>query len=200
MERIGIFGGTFDPPHLGHLVLAESARESLRLDQVLFMPAGHPPHKQDRTISPISHRLAMVRLAIADNANFCLDDTDITRPTPHHTATLLPLLAQAMPAARFWLLIGGDSLRDLPTWEDPHLLPRYCRLGVLPRPGATFDLDNLEQVIPGVAAAVDMIDGPAIPLSGTQIRAWVGMGRSLRYLMPASVRHYIHDHHLYTTA
>lgn len=197
MERVGILGGTFDPPHLGHLILAETARESLHLDRVLFMPAGEPPHKQGQTISATHHRLAMTRLAIAGNPCFQLDPTDADRPAPHYTYTLLPLLQETIPAAQLWLLLGGDSLRDLPTWQTPDAIIACCRLAVLPRPEAEFDLPELEQSIPGVAAAVDLLAGPAIHLSGTQIRAWSHAGRSLRYLLPESVRHYIQQHQLY---
>lgn len=197
MERVGILGGTFDPPHLGHLILAETARESLHLDRVLFMPTGEPPHKQGQTISAIHHRLAMTRLAIAGNPCFQLDLTDADRPAPHYTHTLLPLLQAALPAAQLWLLLGGDSLRDLPTWQAPTAIIACCRLAVLPRPEAGFDLPELEQSIPGIAAAVDLLAGPAIHLSGTQIRAWSGAGRSLRYLLPESVRRYIQQHQLY---
>ncbi len=199
MERVGVLGGTFDPPHLGHLILAETARECLHLDRVLFMPAGEPPHKQGQTISAIHHRLAMTGLAIAGNDFFQLDATDATRPAPHYTNTLLPLLQQAMPTAQLWLLIGGDSLRDLPTWHAPAVITSFCRLAVLPRPGAGFDLEDLQQAIPGIGAAVDLLSGPTIFLSGSQIRAWARTGRSLRYLLPASVREYIHQHQLYTS-
>lgn len=197
MERVGILGGTFDPPHLGHLILAETARESLHLDRVLFMPTGEPPHKQSQTISAVYHRLAMARLAIAGNPFFQLDPTDADRPAPHYTYSLLPLLQEALPAAQLWLLLGGDSLRDLPTWHAPAAIIACCRLAVLPRPEAGFDLPELEQTIPGLAAAVDLLAGPAIHLSGTQIRAWSRAGRSLRYLLPESVRGYIQEHQLY---
>ncbi len=197
MERVGILGGTFDPPHLGHLILAETARDCLQLDRVLFMPAGEPPHKQGQTISPIRHRLTMTRLAIAGNPAFQLDATDAHRPAPHYTYTLLPLLQAALPAAQLWLLLGGDSLRDLPTWHEPAAILARCRLAVLPRPGAPFDLSSLEQTIPGLSAAVDCLAGPAIPLSGTEIRAWARRGRSLRYLLPETVRRYIQQRQLY---
>lgn len=107
MSRIGLLGGTFDPPHWGHLWLAESARVQLGLDRVLFLPAGEPVHKLGKVITAVSHRLQMISLAIQDNPNFVLDTTDSTRPAPHTTVTLLPLLQEKYPDAAFWLLIGG---------------------------------------------------------------------------------------------
>ena len=195
--RIGLLGGTFDPPHLGHLWLAELARVALNLEKVLFLPVGQPPHKEDCQVSAVSHRLQMVSLAIQENPHFFLDTTDCHRPPPHTTVSLLPLLRQKYPAAQFWLLVGSDSLRDLPTWASPRQLLQMCRLGVLARPGVAIDWDWLETPVPGCKTAVDMLDGPTLSLSATEIRAWAKRGHHLAYLLPTAVSSYIDQHRLY---
>ncbi|MBK7896416.1 MAG: nicotinate-nucleotide adenylyltransferase [Candidatus Promineifilaceae bacterium] len=198
MSRIGLLGGTFDPPHWGHLWLAELARLRLRLDKVLFLPVGDPVHKQGRVITAVPHRLHMVSLAIQDNPYFALDTTDCTRPAPHTTVTLLPLLQKAQPDAAFWLLLGGDSLRDLPSWTKPERLITQCRLAVLPRPGAVIDWEGLETAVPGIETAVDLLDGPPLSLSATAIRAWIKEGYTATYLLPTAVATYIQQNALYT--
>jgi nicotinate-nucleotide adenylyltransferase len=199
MGRIGILGGTFDPPHVGHLILAEMAREQLSLATILFLPVGQPPHKHDEPISPVDDRLAMTRLATADNPNFVVSLIDIKRPTPHYTATLAAPLRATFPNADFWLLVGGDSLRDLPAWHAPERVVTDFRLAVLPRPGATIDWNTLTQSVPGVRAATTMIGGPAVAVSSTELRARAAEGGSLRYLLPAAVIAYIRRRRLYTS-
>lgn len=197
MGRIGVLGGTFDPIHFGHLWLGEAAREQLGLDQVLFMPAGQPPHKSDSRLTPTYHRLAMAELAVAGNSHFLVDGLDASRPAPHYTATLLPLLRQAHPESDFWLIIGSDSLADLPNWHRPEAILLQCRLAVLPRPGVVVNWVSLSQAVPGVDAVVDMLDGPTMMLSGSQIRRWAAAGRSLQYLVPDRVLNYIEKEKLY---
>lgn len=196
-RRLGFLGGTFDPPHVGHLLLAEAAREQLGLERVYFLPAGKPPHKPDEPVSPAEQRMQMTELAISDNPHFSLDAIDVERPPPHYTATLLPLLHDRYPDSEIWLLIGGDSLRDLPTWHKPQEVLANCRLAALPRPGATIDWEELEEVVPGVGDAVEVLDGPAIAVSSTRIRHWAAAGRSLRYLVPPEVQALITRERLY---
>lgn len=196
-RRIGVLGGTFDPPHVGHLLLGEAAREQLQLDVVLYMPAGHPPHKQAQPLTSPAHRLAMTDLAIRDNASFATSAIDVERPAPHYTSTLRPLLEKEYPGARFWLLIGSDSLRDLPRWHEPQKVVTQWTLAVLPRPNGDVDWSALEEAIPGLADETVMLDGPAIAVSSTQIRRWKRAGRSLRYVVPDAVLHYIEAHDLY---
>lgn len=188
---IGILGGTFDPPHVGHLLLAETAREQLGLRKVLFVPAGQPVHKPDRPVTSAAQRVEMTRLAIADNPHFLLDRTDIDRPPPLFTVTLLPLLREQVAGEPLWLLIGGDSLGDFLSWHRPEAIIDQCRLAVLPRPEANIDWDKLADALPGLPAAVTMLDGPAIAVSSTKIREWATAGRSLRYLAPPAVLSYI---------
>lgn len=196
-RRIGLLGGTFDPPHLGHLWVAETAREQLGLDQMLFLPVGEPPHKQNQLVTAVSHRLAMTRLAIASNPEFVLDTTDTDRPLPHTTHTLLPLLHQAYPDSQFWFLIGADSLHNLPTWGQPDRIIAQCRLAVYPRPGVTIDWPKLKTAVPEIETAVDLIKGPIMSISSSGIRGWRREGHSVRYLVTQPVLDYIHEHKLY---
>jgi nicotinate-nucleotide adenylyltransferase len=195
-ERIGLLGGTFDPPHVGHLWLAETAQAQLALDRVLFLPVGEPVHKESE-ITAVSQRLAMTRLALADYPDFYPDTTDAERPSPHATYTLLPLLRQKYPQAGFWLLIGGDSLRDFATWRQPQQVIAQCRLAVLPRPGIEIDWEELDEAVPGLRTAVSWLDGPIFPLSSTEIRDWVRAGYSVRALVGTAVARYIDQHRLY---
>ena len=139
----------------------------------------------------------MVQLAIGDNAHFALDVTDMERPPPHTTATLLPLIKGTYPNTRLWLLLGADSLRDLGEWWRPGEIIRYCRLAALARPGATLDWGPLEKMVPGVIEAVDLLKGLAFDVSSTEIRKRAGEGHTLRYLLPEPVRAYIIEQGLY---
>jgi nicotinate-nucleotide adenylyltransferase len=194
---IGLLGGTFDPPHAGHLLLAQTALVELGLERVLFLPAGQPVHKGGKVISEPAHRITMARLAVAGNDAFVVDTADAGRPAPHTTVSLLPLLEENYPGRPLWLLLGGDSLRDLPTWYQPAELVARVRLAVLPRPGAAIDWAALEAAVPGVRAATQLLDGPAIDLSSTRLRGWAAAGRSLRYLTPDAVCAYISRAGLY---
>jgi len=196
--RIGLLGGTFDPPHWGHLWLAETARAQLGLAKVLFLPVGQPPHKGGREITAVSHRIHLTQLAIQDTLHFELNTTDSEREPPQVTVTLLPLLQQFYPEAQLWWLIGSDSLRDLPTWYKPQELIRLCRLAVLPRPSVVVDWDGLQTAVPGIKTAVDMLAGPQLNLSSTDIRQWAKAGYSIRHLLPTAVQQYIETTGLYS--
>lgn len=196
-RRIGLLGGTFDPPHKGHLALAAAAREQLALDTVLFLPVGDPPHKQDRVITAVSHRVNMVQLTIADHPHYTLDESDIHRPRPHSTVTLLPLLRQQHPDAAFWLIIGADSLRDFPTWHNPDELVTHCRLAVLSRPAVVLDWQGLQTAVSGLQTAVDFLDPPHFLISSTDIRQRVRDGAAIAGMVETAVSDYITTHHLY---
>lgn len=198
VARIGLLGGTFDPPHMGHLWLAEAARDQLMLDKVLFLPVGQPPHKHDREITAVSHRLNMLQKTINDNPAFVIDTIDCDRPPPHTTCTLIPLIQQAYLQAKLWLIIGSDSLVDLPDWVEPDWLIQQCRLATLPRPGVDIDWLALETAVPGVTQVVDMLEGPSINISSTELREWVTRGRSLNYLVETAVIDYINQTKLYS--
>jgi nicotinate-nucleotide adenylyltransferase len=179
------------------LWVAETAREQLELDQILFLPVGEPPHKQDQSVTAVSHRLAMTKIAIASNPEFILDTTDIDRPPPHTTNTLLPLIHQAYPNSQLWFLIGADSLHDFPTWQRPDRIIAQCRLAVYPRPGVTIDWPKLKTAVPSIETAVDLIKGPIMSISSSGIRNWRRLGYSVRYLLKPEINQYIDEHGLY---
>jgi nicotinate-nucleotide adenylyltransferase len=196
-QTIGIFGGTFDPLHIGHLILAETACDALSLSQVLFVPAAHPPHKQDAPITSVGHRVAMVEAAIADNPRFTLSDIDIKRDGPHYTADTLQLFAEKYPDADLFFLLGGDSLHDFPTWYEPQLIIRYAKLAVMSRPGAVIDMSALEARLQGISQRVVIVEAPIIGISATLLRQRLKTNQSIRYLVPDAVEQYITQHQLY---
>jgi nicotinate-nucleotide adenylyltransferase len=197
-ERIGIYGGTFDPPHLGHLILAAEARDQLQLSRLLWMLTPNPPHKTGRAISALEQRLEMVQRAIAGNPNFELSRLEMDRPGPHYTLDTLRQLRDLYPSADLILLIGGDSLRDLPAWRDPTALTALCRhIGVLRRPGGEIDLPALEAKIPGLTEKIRFVDAPLIEISGSEIRKRASEGRDFRYYLPSKVYEYIQEQQLY---
>ena len=153
MQSIGIFGGTFDPPHLGHLILAAEARAQLGLDKLLWVLTPDPPHKQGQSIARIENRLEMVKLAIVDDPQFELSTVELTRPGPHYAVDTVQILARQNPGAKLVYLMGGDSLRDLPTWHRPAEFVSACQMiGVMRRPGDAVELPSLEKSLPGLTA------------------------------------------------
>jgi nicotinate-nucleotide adenylyltransferase len=197
ISRLGVIGGTFDPPHYGHLVLAETACVQLGLDRVLFVVAGQPPHKPDRPITPSHHRAAMVEMAIADNPACVLSRVDLDRPGPHYTVEMLALLQQECPEAELFFLVGGDSLAQFLTWRDPAGIVRMARLAVMPRPGHEPDLVSLEQVLPSLRERLVWLDAPALDIAASDLRRRVREGLPIRYLVPPPVEAYICEHRLY---
>lgn len=196
--RLGILGGTFDPIHIGHLILAEEARYELHLDQVLLAPAADPPHKRQQDKSPAGHRVKMVELAIADNPHLALSRVDLDRPGPHYTLDMVRLLrAQHGPDVELFFLMGLDSLADLPTWHRPLDLMQQCHLVAFSRPDANFDWDELEAALPGVRSQVMLLPMPELGISSTDLRERARQGRPLRYQVLPAVERYIHDHQLY---
>lgn len=196
--RLGVFGGTFDPVHYGHLVAAEEVRYRLRLDKVLFVPAGMPPHKLDHDITPTRHRVAMLELAIASNPGFALSRVDIDRHGPCYTVDTLALLHQEYgPGAELFFLMGMDSLADILTWKDPERLIRLARIVVVGRPGFQADVDELDKVLPGAAERICIVDTPLMEVSSSDIRQRVREGAPIRYQVPEAVEAYIRAHRLY---
>lgn len=199
-KRLGIMAGTFNPPHIGHLILAQTALTQLELDHVLFMPVGTPTHKETNQHADV--RIKLTELAIANNPRFSIDLSDVERNPPHYTATLMPIMAERYPASALWLLIGSDSLASFPTWYQPHEILNYCRLAVLKRPGHPIDLEQLDVEIPGIAQRVDLLNGAAVFLSSTFIRNALRSAHSLeenlRYLLEPEVIEAISEHGLYT--
>ncbi|MCX7680716.1 MAG: nicotinate-nucleotide adenylyltransferase [Anaerolineae bacterium] len=197
-QAIGVLGGTFDPPHYGHLVLAENARVQLGLERVLFVPAGQPPHKPEGPITSPGHRLGMVHAAIADHPAFELSRVDLDRRGPHYTVDTLARLRQEWPEAQLFFLLGEDSLHQLPLWHNPTGIIRLARLAVMPRPGYTVDIDALEQTIPGISDYLTWLDVPHLDISSSDLRRRIRAGLPIRYLTPPLVEEYIRKHHLYT--
>jgi nicotinate-nucleotide adenylyltransferase len=192
--KIGILGGTFDPVHVGHLVIAEQARDQLALDQVLFIPAGEPWRKADRAITSAEHRLAMLRLAINGNEAFAISDIELRRPGPSYTADTLAALAGERLDDSFWFIVGADALQDMKHWRDPERITAHARIAAAPRAGAaTVSIDGT----PIPAERIDEFECPAMHISSTDIRARVRGGRSVRYLLPEGVRRYITENRLY---
>lgn len=197
MGRVGLLGGTFDPPHYGHLWLGETAVSQLHLDEVWFLPVGNPPHKQNTPVTSAHHRLEMSRLATENVQHFLLNTVDMERPHPHTTASLLTLLREQSPNIQFWLLMGSDSLRDFGSWVMPGEVVKQCRLGVLPRPGVTIEWERLQTAVPNLKQRLDWLEGPTMDISSTTVRAWAQAGHSLRFLLPPAVESYIRQHALY---
>jgi nicotinate-nucleotide adenylyltransferase len=187
--RLGVLGGTFDPIHLGHLVLGEAAREQLGLDAVLYVPANVQWRKAGREVAPAEHRLAMVRLAVADNPAFEASTVELERQGPSYTADTLEALAET-PDAELYLVLGRDAYEDLPNWVRPDRIRELATLVVAARDGEVTDL----------APRCVRVEMPEIGISATDIRARVAAGRSIRYLVPAAVEGYIRQNGLYRGA
>lgn len=195
--RLGVIGGTFDPPHMAHLVLAETARVQLSLDQVLFVPVGDPPHKQTEPITRASVRAALVEAAICHNSAFTLSRADLDRPGPHYTVDMLDVVHSHHPGAELYLLLGGDSLAEFGTWWRPERIVARACLAVMARPGSDVDLANLEEAVPGIRARIRHLDVPALDVSSTDLRRRRREGLPIRYLVPEAVVAYLQQHPLY---
>ena len=196
--RLGVFGGTFDPPHYGHLAAAEEAAEQLGLARVLFVPTGQPPHKPGLPISPAHHRVRMTELAIADGPRFQLSRVDVDRHGPSYTADLLPLLQAAHGPAELYFICGMDMLASFPTWHEPARVLAGCHLVAVTRPHyPRVDLAALSRALPQAAERVHILNAPGVDVSSSELRGRVAAGRSLRYLVPPPVVAYIREHDLY---
>jgi len=188
-RRVGVFGGTFDPPHLGHLALAEWARGRLGLSRVLFVPAGQPPHKRARAVTPATHRLAMTRLAARGNPAFVVSDIEAAREGPSFTVDTLRALKASERGARLVLVLGEDSLDEFGTWRDPAGILKLATLAVAERPGRRAGRTRHPRCT--------WLGNPRLEISSSVLRRRVREGRSLRYLVPDAVIAYIRRHRLY---
>jgi nicotinate-nucleotide adenylyltransferase len=195
--RCGVFGGTFDPPHDGHLALAQAALKQLNLNQVLWVVTADPPHKKDALIAPVQDRLDMVAAAVRGQPKFEISRVDVDRPGPHWAADTVRLLKQQRPEAGLVYLMGSDSLRDLPTWGRPAELLAHATLGVLRRPGAEVDLEALERVLPGISEKVEFVSAPPVDVSSHQIRQRVADGAPIDGLVPLGVAEIVRARCLY---
>jgi len=194
---IGVFGGTFDPPHLAHLAIAEEAREVLGLSRVLFVPAGEPWQKARRPVSPGRLRLAMVEAAVAGNPFLLVDPREVNRPGPSYTAETLAELA-AETCAELWFILSAEALEGFSTWRDPEGILALARLCVVPRDGAPdAAIASFLERFPGAADRIAVLDHPRLAISSTAVRARVRAGRSIRYLVPDAVAVLIAEYALY---
>jgi nicotinate-nucleotide adenylyltransferase len=199
MERmIGVFGGTFDPPHYGHLLLAETAWQVLDLSYVLWVVTATPPHKKQERISPITARIDMVSAAIASNPKFVLSDAEINRPGPHYAVDTLDLLRESSPNVKFAYLMGEDSLVNLPSWHKPDQFVARCdSIGVMSRPTVRVDLESLETQFQGIRKKIIFFDAPQVAISAKEIRERIRNHHSSRYLLPENVANIIEEQRLY---
>lgn len=196
--KYGLLGGTFDPPHNGHLQIAAYAQVALGLAEIVFMPAPQPPHKLDDPVSPLDLRVAMLELALEPCPDFVISLLEAERTGPSYSVdTLRELRATMGDDDEIFFIMGMDSLQNLPTWYRPEEIVKLCKLAVLKRQGYGVDLDALEARVPGVTASVVMIDAPEIDVSASEIRDRVRRGKSIQDLVPPTVAAYIHAHHLY---
>lgn len=214
--RVGALGGTFNPIHLGHLLIAEEFRERLALDRVLFIPAASPPHKGGRRLAEPHHRYTMVALAVAGHPAFVVSDLELRRPGPSYSAETLEALAGELPGSSLFFLMGSDTFLDLPAWRTPERLTTWATLAVAGRAGAGFDpassaagavlarlgRSSWRRVPPEPWATVPpgeviLVETASLPVSAREIRRRVAEGRSARFLVPPAVADYIADHRLY---
>jgi len=180
--RIGVFGGTFDPPHLGHLILAAEASSQMKLDKLLWVLTPDPPHKRDQHLTPIEIRFDLVKLSLMDDPTFEMCRVDLDRPGPHYTLDTVKLIKREYPGADVFYLIGGDSLHDYPNWHKaPELLDELSGLGVMRRPGDQVDMSLLESQIPGISQKIHFIEAPLLEIASHQIRRRIRQGRPFRY-------------------
>jgi nicotinate-nucleotide adenylyltransferase len=186
--KIGIFGGTFDPPHLGHLILAAEANHQLGLSRLLWVLTPIPPHKPGRPISPVEQRLSLLQAAINEDPAFEISRVDLDRQPPYYALDTLRILRQQYPSDELIYLMGGDSLHDLPTWHLPQKFSNACdALGVMRRPGYGIDLTRLEAAIPGISEKIYFVDTPLLDISSSDIRHRIAHGEPYRYYLPREV-------------
>ena len=197
--KIGLLGGTFDPIHNGHIVVAVETRARLDLAEVLFVPAGQPWLKEDSPILAAEHRVQMIRLAIAEQPYFKLSTMEIDRAGPSYTVdTITELQAQLGAGDEFFFILGWDNLAQLPLWKEPSRLIKMCRLVAVPRPGYSLpNLNSLEAAIPGLSRRLTLLEKPEVDIDATEIRNRVAQGLPIGHLVPEPVDEYIRQHKLY---
>lgn len=196
--RIGIFGGTFDPPHIGHQILAMEAYDELKLDKLYWVLAPNPPHKLGLETAPLDLRINMVKAAIQHDEIFEFSSVDIDRPGPHYVLDTIRVFRNQHPNGELFFLMGGDSLRDLHTWHQPHEFVSECDwLGVMHRPGDKIDLVNIELTFPGITQKIRFIEAPLLEISSNQIRKLISSGKPYRYYLPSEVYKIVIKNSLY---
>lgn len=198
-KKIGLMGGTFDPIHIGHLIMAEKAYEQFELDSVLFLPSGNPPHKQNRVGAEDEQRKEMVHLAISGNPNFQLDNEEMERAGFTYTYETLQLLNAAHPDNTYYFIIGADSLLSFDTWKEPAKICQNCILLAAVRDGLDFDKmeEAMEHLRKKYNARIERLDLPNIDISSSMIREKCRTSQSIRYYVPDAVREYIIQNDIY---
>lgn len=196
--RIGIMGGTFNPIHNAHLMLAELAREEYKIDKLLFMPSGNPPHKQEEKPVPAEHRGEMCRLAIEDNPDFLYCDYEINKSELSYTANTLEYFKNKYPKDELYFIIGGDSLCALETWYKPEKILAFCTILVFERSGVCESTTaEIARLAEKYGANIKLIHAPKFDISSSQIRERIAGGKTVRYMIPAEIIDYINEHKLY---
>ena len=186
--RIGVFGGTFDPPHLGHMILADEAYDQLKLDKVLWVLTAQPPHKRIQFISPLEMRLELLTAALGEAEKFEVSRIDVDRPGPHYALDTVRLLKKEYPDSDIVYLMGGDSLRDLPIWYEAEKFVELCSvLGVMRRPEDEVNLERVRKEIPGAAEKIEFVEAPLLQISSREIRDRIARGGTFRYYLLESV-------------
>lgn len=198
-ERIGIFGGTFDPPHLGHMILASEALCQLTLDKVLFMLSPDPPHKRGQEKSNVQDRLKMLEIMINNDSSFDISTVDLDRPGPHYTVDSMQLLHQFYPNAKLVYLMGADSIQSLyKVWYKAAEFVGLCdEIGVMLRPSTQLDTDGLEEHYPGINQKIRLIDAPLLEISSSEIRDRIQNGGHYRYYLDQAVYQYLITNQVY---
>ena len=195
-RRVGVMGGSFNPIHIGHLVTADEARHSFDLDEVVFVPAGHPWQKDVRDVAPAEHRYMMCIIATSQDPTFRVSRIEIDRPGPTYTLDTLRALKDERPLDELFFITGADAILQILTWRDPEAVLREARFIAATRPG--YDLDRLEKELPeGLEDRVAIMEIPALAISSTDVRIRAREGRPVRYLVPAGVAEYIEKNGLY---
>ena len=197
-KRVGIFGGTFDPIHMGHLIVAETIMDEFHLDKVVFIPAAVPPHKLDRQISPAKHRYMMTMLATCSNPRFQVSDMEMHRQGPSYSRdTLAQLLEEHGRDTEFYFIVGADSVENLHTWNRIDELLTMCHFIGASRPGCMPDMEKIAQRFGPLAEKIHCLETPELEISSTEIRHRVGQKRTIRYIVPETVEQYIYKEKLY---
>jgi nicotinate-nucleotide adenylyltransferase len=197
--KIGVLGGTFDPVHLGHINIAQTAKTKLDLHEVIFMPAGQPVFKLDLPVTLAEHRLKMLRLAVKGLPGIRVSTIELERTGPTYTVDTLEILKSKLDAGtEIYFIVGWDSLAQLPAWREPDRVISLCSLAAVPRPGFDKpDIRDLEKQIPGISKRVVFLDGPHIDISATIIRRAIAQEKPITHLVPEAVAAYILKHKLY---
>jgi len=197
VARVGLVGGTFDPVHIGHLILAECAREQLHLDWIEFVPANTPPHKAEDRVTDAKHRAAMVLAAIAGVPELRMNTIELERNGRSYTSDTLRMLTTTRPQDAFVFILGSDSLEDLPNWHEPDVIVGLAELAVVIRPGSSLDVQTVIRHVPGLADRWHRVQAPLMAISSTDLRTEIAAGRSVRFQVPEAVLTYIDEVGIY---